>query len=35
LALTIKHTVEFSNNRHTPSEAETTVPTPSGATPLT
>src|SRR5690606_27800078 len=32
LALTIKHTVEFSNNRRTPSKTGTTAPTPSGAT---
>ncbi|WP_402375560.1 hypothetical protein, partial [Isoptericola rhizosphaerae] len=30
LALTIKHTVEFSNNRRTPSKTETTAPTRPG-----
>jgi len=35
LALTVKHTVEFSNNRRTPSGPGTLVPTPSGATRLT
>ncbi len=32
MALTVKHTVEFSNNRRTPSGPGTLVPTPSGAT---